>query len=90
MTPAIAQLAEHLTETHAVIRWSLVRFRVAGFQKRNHRGARTRDRKVKASHTTDWARGLMAKGDPNTLHAYSGNHGPGGNVGSTPAAGSCM
>ena len=30
-TPAIAQLAEHLTVEHAAIRWSLVRFRVAGF-----------------------------------------------------------
>ena len=29
--PAIAQLAEHLTVECAAIRWSLVRFRVAGF-----------------------------------------------------------
>ena len=29
--PAIAQLAEHLTVDLADIRWSLVRFRVAGF-----------------------------------------------------------
>ena len=28
--PAIAQLAEHLTVDSAVIKWSLVRFRVAG------------------------------------------------------------
>ena len=30
-TPAIAQLVEHLTVDSADIRWSLVRFRVAGF-----------------------------------------------------------
>ena len=30
-TPAIAQLVEHLTVDSAEIRWSLVRFRVAGF-----------------------------------------------------------
>ena len=30
-TPAIAQLVEHLTVDAADIRWSLVRFRVAGF-----------------------------------------------------------
>ena len=29
--PAIAQLVEHLTVEKAAIRWSLVRFRVAGF-----------------------------------------------------------
>ena len=29
--PAIAQLVEHLTVDPAAIRWSLVRFRVAGF-----------------------------------------------------------
>ena len=29
--PAIAQLVEHLTVALAEIRWSLVRFRVAGF-----------------------------------------------------------
>ena len=29
--PAIAQLVEHLTVDAADIRWSLVRFRVAGF-----------------------------------------------------------
>jgi hypothetical protein len=29
--PAIAQLVEHLTVDSADIRWSLVRFRVAGF-----------------------------------------------------------
>ena len=29
--PAIAQLVEHLTVELAEIRWSLVRFRVAGF-----------------------------------------------------------
>ena len=28
--PAIAQLVEHLTVTAAAIRWSLIRFRVAG------------------------------------------------------------
>ena len=34
--PAIAQLVEHLTVDPAAIRWSLVRFRVAGqFQKRD-------------------------------------------------------
>ena len=31
LTPAIAQLVEHLTVDPADIRWSLVRFRVAGF-----------------------------------------------------------
>eukprot|EP00973_Karenia_brevis_P077154 10714688-Karenia_brevis.AAC.1 len=31
ITPAIAQLVEHLTEIAAAIGWSLVRFRVAGF-----------------------------------------------------------
>ena len=30
-SPAIAQLVEHLTVDPADIRWSLVRFRVAGF-----------------------------------------------------------
>ena len=34
--PAIAQLAEHLTVDLADIRWSLVRFRVAGFTKPQH------------------------------------------------------
>ena len=31
VSPAIAQLVEHLTVDSADIRWSLVRFRVAGF-----------------------------------------------------------
>ena len=43
-TPAIAQLAEHLTVEHAAIRWSLVRFRVAGFfaGRRDDAGVSTR------------------------------------------------
>ena len=33
--PAIAQLVEHLTVELAEIKWSLVRFRVAGFARRH-------------------------------------------------------